>query len=516
MKLIKLISIVGIFLLTTGFSKFENFYKNPNSGRVGLEFYKGQYGEYIHNGVLINPVLRSDDTPLTQWFQWGLHNAYETKDINLYSILRDVTTDIEIDIHSSGVLGGNNQRDWRVKHKSSSSYSNCRLHNSRYNTANLSDCLATIREFHNDYPNHHLITLRLELKDNALTSDWYHSPAALDALITAELGDFLYKPSDLKGNFRTLRDAAKNGWPTLGQLTGKIMVVLFDPLAENRELNDYIVASGDQAKAFVSPRVHSRSSADSVDAPRYFKDSSKNHVVMYCLYADNYEVHSHGPNIQSLGRLSSTYKVQASNTPGVSEYRDFLIQRGRGDGSSGDRNPNWAYSGRLKQQYFTQTELPPVVSLRTAQYCLNIENNSTSNKADVAYTYCNSNSASQKFAFIDAAIDYDANDFPLSRGYIIQAINTDADGDANQKILEVQGGCCGNTETGREVFQYSRESTSSNNRSEDQYWQIKSLSGGIQIQNVNSQKCLSANAGAAKMAWCGNTTTGEFFVPFAP
>lgn len=520
-RLVKLVGVVSVFLLTTGFSQFEQFYKHPKSGRVGLEFHEGRYGEYVQNGVLINPISTFDTTPLTHWFQWGLHNVYEKKDINLYNVLKSATTDIEIDIHSSNVIGGNLQSDWRNKHTSDSSYSNCRLHNTSIEKSNLSHCLETIKQFHEDFPDHHLITLRLELKDNALDNG-FRSPTALDNLIETHLGSFLFEPSDLRGNFSDLREAARNGWPTLGELTGKVMVVLFDPLAENRELSDYITEVGDNAKAFVAPRVHSRSSSDSVDAPRYFKTNIKKHVVIYCLYADNYEIHAHGPNIMAQGRLASTYKVNSANTPGVSEYRDFFIQRGRGDGSSNDRNPKWAYSGRLNQEFFNGVELSETISFATGnpttdreygKYCLQIENNSTSNKADLIYALCNGHQ-SQKFALIDVAIDNDANDFPISRGYLIQAIHTDSDGDANQKILEVQGGCCGNTNYGREVFQYSRESTSSNSRPDDQYWLIQSLDGRVQIKNVNSLKCLSATSSSSKMVYCGGAATGEVFVPF--
>jgi hypothetical protein len=521
-KIIKLISIFVVIMSTSGFSKFEQLEKNPLSGRVGLSFHNGQYGEYIDNGVLINPISASDSTPLNRWFQWGIHNAYEIRETNLYNILKNVSTDIELDIHSTSVIGGNYQRDWRVKHESGDSFSNCRAHNSSYTTANLSDCLKTIRQFHFDYPNHHVITIRLELKDDALTTDYYHSPAALDALIEEHLGDFLYEPKDLRGNYSSLRVAAKNGWPTLGELTGKVMIVLFDPLTDNEELYDYIVASENDAKAFVSPRTHSRSSVDNVDSPRKFKDSSKEHVVMYCLYADNYEVRSHGPNIMALGRIASTYKIEDSKTPAVAEYRDFFIQRGRGDGETGNRNPNWAYSGRLIRQNTNGEFLPEIVSFATGtktierqhgSYCLDIENSSLSDKADVIHSICNGKQ-SQKFAVIDTVIDYDVNKFPMSRGFLIQAIHTDSDGDANQKIIETQGGCCGNSEVGREVFQYSRESYENKSRPDDQYWEFYPLNGGVQIININSQKCLSSALTSSQIAYCNSTGTGNIFTPY--
>lgn len=520
-KIIKLISLFCILIFTTGFSQFEHLYKNPTSQRVGLEFHNGRYGEYVNNGVLINPISTSDPTPLNHWFQWGVHNAYEHKEINLYNILNNSSTDIELDIHSSDAIGGNYQRDWRVKHKGGDSYSNCRLHNTTTKTANLSDCLKTIREFHYNNPLHHVITVRLELKGNALTSDYYHSPVALDMLIESQLGEFLYEPSDLRGGHANLRIAAKNGWPTLGELTGKVMVVLFDPLADdNTELYDYVSARGNSAKAFVSPRVHSRSSNDNVDAPRNFKDASKNHVVMYGLYAGSYEIHSHGPEIMSLGRISSTYKVNKQNTPAVGEYRDFFIQRGRGDENG--LNPKWAYSGRLKAETIGGKLLPEIASFATGfktaerengYYCLGIENGSLSNKADVVHSKCDGKQ-SQKFAVIDTAIDYDANNFPTSRGYLLQAIHTDSDGDANQKILEVQGACCGNSDVGREVFQYTRESTEGNNRPEDQYWLFQPSGNGINIINVNSQKCLITNISASQINYCGSIGLGKVFIPY--
>ncbi|MCJ8269752.1 MAG: Ca2+-dependent phosphoinositide-specific phospholipase C [Psychrosphaera sp.] len=523
--LLKAVFLLVTLTTTTGF-KFEQFYKYSKSGRVGLTIHNGEYGDYVYNGVLINKIGSNDDTPLNRWFQWGLHNSYIKDETTLYDILKNDTTDIELDIHPTGVIGGDNQNDWAVKHTKSDTYSNCRLHNSTAITSNLSHCLQTIKKFHDDYPNHHLITLRIELKDDALkpfTSDFNHSAFGLDQLLERELGDLLYTPADLKGNYSSLRTAAAAGWPTLGELKGKVMVVLFDPLPnDNQELREYLDVVNITAKAFVAPRIFSLGTAYSVDAPKNFTDSMKDHIVMYCLWSKSYAVHAHGPDIMSKGRLSMTYGVDAGNTPGVSEYRDFFIQRGRGDGTSGDRNPVWAYSGRLADNDVGNTAVPPVMSLGTSTvtsskpngiYCLAVEGNSTSNKADIHFSSCDGGS-DQQFAIIDAAIDYDNNDMPTSRGYIVQAINTDADGDANQKVMELQGYCCGNGTYGREVFQYTRDATRSNNRPEDQYWLIEALNDGIQIKSAVANYCLASRSSSASLGYCGSTLTGRYFRPF--
>lgn len=516
-------TILLLLCSVTQAERFEQFFKNTNSQRTGLEFHNGQYGEYVNsNQQLVNPISTSDTTPLNRWFQWGIHNAYEKKNTSLFDILRDKTTDIEIDIHAKeSYLGWRKYtKDWRVMHETNDTESNCLLHTGSTSTENyLSQCLNTIKQFHDAYPDHHVITVWLSLKGTAFPSmtDSYRSPATLDQLLEQHLGDILYSPADLKGNYSSVREAAANQWPTLGELKGKVMFVLYQSSdGNNDELHDYVSNRGDNASAFVGPRIF----GNSVDQPKDFSSITKKHVVFYCLNKNDHLQHSHGPNIMRLGRISMTYGVDNNDTPATGEYRDFFVQRGRGDGDSSGLNPKWTYSGRLNQPDFGSTRLPAVAKLATGpisstfpsgQYCLDIEGSSLSNRADVIHSTC-TNKSSQNFALIDVAIDSDSNNFPLKRGYIVRAVHNTSS-KPNQKILEVQGSCCGNNNYGREVFQYSRHNIGSKNRPDDQYWYISSLSDGIQLKNANANFCLSTDTTWSYLGLCNYTTLGRYFRP---
>lgn len=86
----------------------------------------------------------------------------------------------------------------------------------------LSQFLAELRRWNRGSPNHDVITLYLDLK-----SVQPSFPEQLDQYIRDYLDSPIYAPGELMGDAPDLAAGARqNGWPTLGDLRGKFIVVL--------------------------------------------------------------------------------------------------------------------------------------------------------------------------------------------------------------------------------------------------------------------------------------------------
>lgn len=467
--------------------QFENMY--ASGGRSGLHYGNGQYR--TSNGSTV-AIGASDNTPLNMFFSFGIHNAYAKKNTNLYNILKNVSPQIELDIMDVNILASPFSGDWRVAHEpTASSYANCSRDINAAEVANLSDCLEAVLRFHDDFPLHDLISIWIELKSpkESWSSKPSKTPAALDSMIGAMFSNSdLYRPVDLKGSYSTLRDAAQAGnWKTMGSLKGKIMFILFSPEDDdNSKLDHYATNRGSSAKAFIAPHVRwNGTSTGSVEYPGGMSTAGANWAVMFDLKGSSYEDHSHGLRIAKYNYIASTYYVNSQATPAISEYRDFFIQQGRIDETAWS-STTYAYSGRLNieerrrsSECFGCGDHVPMVAQIHLPYlagtkCVAIEGNGISDRGNMVIETCNPFVSSQWFSFVDAAIDYQSSPAtPSSRAYIIQPVNRSGSMTPNEKVMEVQGECCGNQGSGRRIFQYTREETASRDRAEDQHWRIK-------------------------------------------
>lgn len=508
--MIATIIVMASGIITTTAKTFEGFWEsNYYNNRVGLDFHNGEYGfrHYDYYGWYGRVTSSTDNTPYNHWFQAGVHNTYEhTNDKEkqgIYGFLKHSSTLIELDIHSGS------SDDFEVYHTSNPDDANCNAHLANNDTMQsgikLSDCLKAIKDFHDDYPNHHVITVWVELKGDDIWSN--ANGNVLNQLLIEHLGDeILIDQSEIQGQHNSLRDAVNiDGWPTLGELRGKVIVVLFNYLTPNQRLDDYQDSVIDTPRAFVAPNMHKPANiTGNVDEPEDFtSEEDKGSVIFYSLAGDNYADHTYGLDIFRNNRISSTFYTDSANTPGVSEHRDFLIQHARWGKGRNDQSlyePD-QYSGRLKAESGSYP-IPAVAQLKSKQdpsKCLAIENASKSNRADVIVTDCKK-VPEQTFAIIDVAIDlHSSSDMPLSRGFLIQAVIGGNTQTPNEKIVEVKGNCCGNTANGTEVFQYTRSSASSNSRPDDQYWRLEYAGdGAYEIININSDGILDVKSSSAE------------------
>ena len=109
----------------------------------------------------------------------------------------------------------------------------------------LSEALRKLKRWHNRHPKHAVITVWLQVAGLPGEDGWEargHKPVDLDNnRIAADLRNLLYTPLDLKRNNPanlTLQGVIRRGgWPTLGDLRGKFIIVLH---GEDRHLNGYL------------------------------------------------------------------------------------------------------------------------------------------------------------------------------------------------------------------------------------------------------------------------------------
>jgi len=96
----------------------------------------------------------------------------------------------------------------------------------------LIDCLQQIKSWSDAHPTHLPIIVWLELKDDT-GGQPLDTPEALQLLDDAVTGVFppaqLLSPDDVQGDYPTLHERLQTeGWPTLGELRGQVLVTILD------------------------------------------------------------------------------------------------------------------------------------------------------------------------------------------------------------------------------------------------------------------------------------------------
>jgi len=196
----------------------------------------------------------------------------------------DFTRVIELDVHASNNLGTWN---WSVRHIGSGNKNNC-----GYGTTGdkpFGYCIDDIKQWHLDHPNHDVIILFIDLKSDWNENNNNQTPADLDQRLLSLVpnADMIYKPRDLLGNnmssnFGNMRLAAQqNNWPSMGDLTGKLMFVL---TGEGADVSAYIADRSLDAVAFSAASV---SSVNNVVNLPSIGVGLKNDIVFYNIQRKN-------------------------------------------------------------------------------------------------------------------------------------------------------------------------------------------------------------------------------------
>ncbi|MFJ7159848.1 phosphatidylinositol-specific phospholipase C domain-containing protein [Streptomyces sp. NPDC101118] len=171
----------------------------------------------------------------------GVHNAYEkSKFPYLADALDSGAAMLELDVWTN-FFGSS----WRVSHSNPfGNDNNCENATTpaqlrtKSRNQNLAGCLSDLRAWHDGHPGHRPVLIKMELKDG-FASNLSRGPAQLDALLTAKLGDALYRPAELAAGYPNLDAAVQaRGWPARSALAGKFIIELIPGTVEQDNPND--------------------------------------------------------------------------------------------------------------------------------------------------------------------------------------------------------------------------------------------------------------------------------------
>lgn len=165
----------------------------------------------------------NDDVRYNEIRQKSVHNSFQRSEGIADQFLYWRIRSMEIDVHHKDPLrneirGG----DWSVHHD---------WYDPLSAVSRLSQFLDIMRGLNRLNPDHEVCTLFIDIKDPFPANPrGRHGAVAFDALLKKHLGSTLYTPRRLANRARgakTLRESIeRRGWPTLGELRGKFIVVL--------------------------------------------------------------------------------------------------------------------------------------------------------------------------------------------------------------------------------------------------------------------------------------------------
>lgn len=205
------------------------------------------------------PVRRAelppdDALPYDRWRQKSVHNAYDRRESIHAQLTEHGFRSLELDIHESRLGIGAKERDWWVYH-----YDLPGFDDSSCDT--LGECFAEIDAFRSEAPLHDVLTVFVDLKEAFERPT--HGPRELDARIRSSLpAGSLYEPADALARCPEashLRAAVSGscGWPTLGELRGRVIVVLTggDLCRPDSPLRAYLDGTSSARAAFVATEL---------------------------------------------------------------------------------------------------------------------------------------------------------------------------------------------------------------------------------------------------------------------
>lgn len=207
--------------------------------------------------------------------QKSSHNSYQRKEglpgQALYWRIRSQ----EIDIHNSNNSSGWPQlnSDWYVYHAA--------VVDQGTSVNTLKDALMVLKSFQEAVPEHEVMTIWLDLKDDFIP-ERNQTPESLDQLIIDYLGrDNIWGPPDLIGSSANLQSAiAEDQWPTLKNLQGKFIFgcTTGDLSSPSSVLNQYVEngVTANQRLCFVAPQISKSNDITSHDYAVIFNLSSGN------------------------------------------------------------------------------------------------------------------------------------------------------------------------------------------------------------------------------------------------
>jgi hypothetical protein len=288
--------------------------------------------------ALVSPILQqactwqayTADTPYDEVAQIACHNCYD-KDYdgdaaNFYEVMNKTKT-VEIDFYDAKNSDQDGRKNgyWYVRHDqngaSSGNDNNCVGKGT--GSSGLQACLEDVAHWHNDHPNHDVLTVILDKKQ-----DWGdgRQPVDLDALISYVIpSDSRYRPVALQGDDASLRTAvSKKSWPKMAELSGKIILVLTGGKEDhhNETQSEYVAARGKTAELFIAPDTDEK--GDVTGKPNEFNDTTAGFVVWYNIKNGISKQSEIGQLIRSKNYISRLWNGDKSPCDFASQCLNFI------------------------------------------------------------------------------------------------------------------------------------------------------------------------------------------------
>lgn len=242
------------------------------------------------------------------------HNCYVPKDGRVIEDIFPYTTAIEIDIWDNSYLSGiaaesahsvKMNGDWFVKHES-------------YDKGNVNccggtfkDCLNRIKKWSDQNPDHSVITIFIDKKENWSETNEMRKPVDLDELLLSVFSrEKIYTPIDLLGDKQSLKAAMIENCPMQDSLKGKFIFAITDGTTQldipiisphRTPLNEYLDAQKKNAVCFVAPQI---STEAEISQPKGFSFANSSNTIFYNL---DYSNRSLAQKINSLDCLSRVF-----------------------------------------------------------------------------------------------------------------------------------------------------------------------------------------------------------------
>lgn len=233
--------------------------------------------------ALVYAQVTPDTLAYNEVHMKNTHNSFQRNEAIEQQIVYDRIFSLEADISSSGCAGAKTG-DFPINHSGDCSRS----------MDYWSDFLRIVNAYSSKNPVHEVITIFVDIHSSMGVS----SSDLFDNIIATQLGSTLFRPQDLlnlEPSANNLQEAVANGWPSLAQLRGRVIVVItknFDGYAPT-------ITSANSRNAFIAkPNV----AASDITADKRFvffnQDQSKTPTCS--------NVHAAGFVCRSYGNEDST------------------------------------------------------------------------------------------------------------------------------------------------------------------------------------------------------------------
>lgn len=233
--------------------------------------------------VCCAPQVKAGDTLFyNNKYSVACHNCYQKKYSSSLEEALAYTSTLELDIWDSQYFLGKKKcsgTDWFVKH------SLFQRGNKNCAGGSLRKCLLEIEQWTRKNPEHEVLTIYIDKKEDWGSKKSQRRPQDLDNLISSIFSpDKIYSPKDVLHENDNLRNSVQgSNWPSTKELRGKIIFVITDATIltrKNKLLNKYLDEQQNSSLCFIAPRIKKESE---IIKPRGLSTENTPNVIFYNL-----------------------------------------------------------------------------------------------------------------------------------------------------------------------------------------------------------------------------------------